>query len=167
MKSCIDTVYVWCSLHPWWKHGRKLLPISVCLSWKPLSSVPRGECYTWTHTRWACATARPGATPAKINTTKVSAIPIIARPILCVFCCPVPGKTLLLLWKHINETRSHCCWSQWQAHIYLSNFYRLKDRVGPCAKVGCLWGRVSDGLSDTKSQDSKELALIHRITDQL
>lgn len=43
------------------------------------------ECHTWTHTRRACATARPGATPAKINTTKVSAIPIIARPILFFF----------------------------------------------------------------------------------
>lgn len=51
---------------------------------KPHISVPHGDIYKGTHR--ACAWAHPRATPAKINTTKVIAIPIIAKPVLSVYC---------------------------------------------------------------------------------
>lgn len=56
------------------------------------------------------AFACPRATLAKINTTKVIAIPIIAKAILSFYCtCSVPTKytqhKLLPLWNHITEKR--------------------------------------------------------------
>lgn len=94
-------------LYSWREYGRRVSPEHLLLSasahpnWgimaisvegmfvfrekaKPQISVPHGDTYKNTHQ--ACAWACPRATPAKINTAKVIAIPIIARPILSVYC---------------------------------------------------------------------------------